>query len=295
MKEDPIFGRLSPAAVAAALEVKNAVVLYDDFTQIINGGRAAVELADSIKVPGGIIALAEPGMGKTLLIKLIEKILTESISGGETNRPILRIELDSNVDVYSIATKMTYAVGFPMLPTRPSLINMNGMIERALGNLRPRALLIDESQHMCEGNRSITARSITDWLKVLMDKFNMPVLCFGTKTFELIGAINPQFTSRLSQQYEIKAFNNDEKWRQFEASFRQQITKIVADILCTNEISKKCHAASKGNMRRYKKLIMNSCISAVMRGARVLEEVDLWRGHQAAFAGVPEANPFKSN
>ncbi|MFN4359344.1 MAG: TniB family NTP-binding protein [Hylemonella sp.] len=294
MKDDPNFGRLSPTAVAAALQVKNAVVIHDEFKQIMDGGRAAVELADSIKVAGGIIALAEPGMGKTLLIKLIEKILMESISEGESNRPILRIELDSNVDVYSIATKMTYAVGFPMLPTRSSLINMNGMIERALGNLRPRALLIDESQHMCEGNRSITARSITDWLKVLMDKFNMPVLCFGTKTFELIGAINPQFTSRLSQQYEIKAFNNDEKWRQFEAAFMQQITIVGANILGTNEISRKCHAASRGNMRRYKKLMMNSCISAVTRGVSVLEEVDLWRGYQAAFAGVPEANPFKS-
>lgn len=47
MKDDPNFGRLSPTAVAAALQVKNAVVIHDEFKQIMDGGRAAVELADA--------------------------------------------------------------------------------------------------------------------------------------------------------------------------------------------------------------------------------------------------------
>jgi hypothetical protein len=285
----------SPQAIKAGKQVMAVVVQYDKYKQGFDNCIQQIELMQSIRTPGGILIQADPGMGKTLMLQMIKKYFTDQGGAKDGNR-CLHIQLDSGVDTHKLAASMVYALGFPMMPARLSLENMNQMINKGMERLRPLALLIDEAQHMCEGNRDITARGLTDWLKVRMDLFGMPVICTGTRTLERLSMINPQFVSRASTTFVIDAFEAGAEWRQVLASFAGMVTEVDMSLL-TGPLFRPIHAATKGNMRALKKLLLMSAMHAVEKRPKdekpTLMLEDLAVAYEFTYGEVTgRANPF---
>lgn len=294
MTHDDIPSELSEAGLGIVQQILDAVVMHADFERVMT---SSVEMANQmiqIKMPSGIIVIADPGMGKTLLLEAIYRKLSSNENKLAKERPILRITLDSDVDTHKMAGRMLMALGYPMLPSRPNLENMSQMVDTAMGRLKPKALLIDEAQHMCEGNREITARAVTDWLKVRMDKHNLPVVACGTKTLERIFLINPQFVSRASASYTLNPFQPGESWMKLLRSLVRSVSRL--DISCIEAHPRTVHLASAGNLRRLKKLLVQAAIDAIRSNSSNLSQLNLAAGYERAF-GLANgmANPFNQN
>jgi hypothetical protein len=283
MSQPEIPPDTSPLGIAVARQVLAVVVQYPNFERITRAAVSDVNLMLEIKMPAGIIILSESGMGKTLLLDLIRRNLTSSENFLAKARPTLSIALDSAVDPHKLAAKVMFSLGFPMLPSKPNLENMTQMVDTAMERLRPKALLIDESQHMCEGNRDITATAVTDWLKVRMDKHNLPIICDGTHTFNRIYKINPQFVSRASAQYSIEAFEFGDAWLQLIKAFVAEIKLINVGCLETQPFLKLVHTITRGNLRRLKKLLVFSSINCTNRSSLELSKEDIQAGFDRAF------------
>jgi hypothetical protein len=184
------------------------------------------------------------------------------------------------------------ALGYPMLPSRPNLDNMNQMIGTAMERKRPVALLLDEMQHICEGNRDITARAVTDWLKVRMDRYNVPIIGAGTRALERLTLINPQFTSRASSTFVLSPFAYGDAWRQLLAAFAEQVTVVDLDII-NGPLSKPLHIATKGNLRALKRLLTYACMYAADRENRIVSKEDFAYAFRDANGSAPDrVNPF---
>lgn len=295
MNEKEIPLNTSSAGIAVAREVLDTVVQFSDFERIQRSAISDINLMSEIRMPSGVIVLADPGMGKTLLLELIRRSLTQMDNILEKARPVLSVSLDSAVDSHKFAAKLMFALGYPMLPSRPNLESMTHMIDMGIDRLNPKVLLVDECQHMCEGNRDITARAVTDWLKVRMDKHNLPFVGAGTNTFDRIGEINPQFTSRSSAKYTINAFQIGDAWAQLLLAFPRVVTRVDIDLLKSTGMQKAIHVATLGNLRSLKKLLVFSCINAADRPNAVLAKNDLETGFDRAFgiaSRIP--NPFRA-
>lgn len=289
-----IPANVSKAGIAVAMQVLDAVVQFPEFERIQQSTVADINLMSEIRMPSGVIVLADPGMGKTLLLDLICRSLTQLDNFLDKARPVLSVGLDSAVDTHKLAAKLMFALGYPMLPSRPNLESMTHMVDTGIDRLKPKALLVDECQHMCEGNRDITARALTDWLKVRMDKHNLPFVGAGTNTFERIGDINPQFTSRSSAKYTINAFQVGDGWSQLIKTFTTVVTNVDLKILNTNWMLKAIHTATLGNLRTLKKLLVYACIGAADRPQPALTRGDMEAGFDRAFglsSRIP--NPFR--
>jgi hypothetical protein len=283
----------SKKALAAARELLDLVVQYPDFERIQGAAVSTTNLMLNLKMPNGILVLAEPGMGKTLLLELIQRRLTRSDNILEKESPILTISLDSSVDTIKVAGKVLIALGYPILPARASLTSMEHMVDRGIERLRPKALLIDESQHMTEGNRDITAKSITDWLKVRMDMHNLPVVCTGTPSFERIADINDQFVSRASTSYVLNPFVIGDGWEQLIGAINAGLTNVNAEFLTTPWCLKTLHAVTRGNLRRLKKLLAFAILECAERKNPSIARIDLALGFERAFGyGSGITNPF---
>lgn len=285
----------SPGAIEAGKEIMALVIEHDKFRKIFNNCIDQIELMQSIKTPGGMVIQADPGMGKTLKLQTVKKHLINQSNANQANR-CLHIQLDSGVDIHKLATSVVFSLGFPMMPTRLSLENMNQMINKGMERLRPVALLIDEAQHMCEGNRDITARAVTDWLKVRMDLFGMPVICTGTRSLERLSMINPQFTSRASTNFVIDTFNPDEKWLQLLGGFAKLMKSVDLSLL-TGPMYKKIHMATKGNIRALKKLLLLGVMHAAENNTSEdkprLAAADLAYAFEFTYGqGTARSNPF---
>jgi hypothetical protein len=292
---DDLKNFTSPQAIKAGKQVMDVVVQHNKFKQVFNNCINQIELMQAVRTPGGILIQADPGMGKTLMLQMVKKHMTDQGSAKETNR-CLHIQLDSGVDTHKLAAAMVYGLGFPPVPGRLSLEHMSQMINKGMERLRPLALLIDEAQHMCEGNRDITARGLTDWLKVRMDLFGMPVICTGTRTLERLSMINPQFVSRASTTFVMDAFDADEEWRKVLAAFKTMVETVDLTLL-EGPVFKSIHTATKGNMRALKKLLLFGVMHATENhkgdGKPILTLQDLAAAYEFTHGEViGRANPF---
>lgn len=205
---------LSRDALRCVNEILDVVVPYPDFENSLQGTLKVVQWMREVRMPGGVLLLADSGMGKTLFLQILKRSSATDASPLKSSRPVLEIGLDSAADVHQVASKLMLALGYPALPMRATLANMTAMIDTAIERLSPVAIFIDEGQHVCEGNRENTARTLTDWLKVRVDKHNLPVIMVGTRTLEGISEINPQFVSRVSLHYFLNPFSFGDIWRQ---------------------------------------------------------------------------------
>lgn len=295
MTDDEIPKGLSEDAKRFVNEILDMVVPYPDFLSAHHGALKVILYMLDVKLPMGVLVMADSGMGKTLILTLIKRSLAIHASPLKLDRPVLELALDSAVDVYQLAAKMLLALGYPALPMRPTLPNMTMMIDTALERLKPIALLIDEGQHICEGKyRENTARTLTDWLKVRMDRHNLPVIMTGTRALEAISGINSQFVSRASGEYFINPFAYGDTWRQLLAGIAESVRSIDLSSLPSIGLSRLVHDATQGNMRDLKKLLVFSCIRAIDEGSTLLTIKHLAEGFDDAFGGHGrKVNPFR--
>jgi len=277
----------------AGLEVNSCWIQYDSVDLIM---REAVEMAiamQTIKMPAGILIQAPPGMGKTKLLDVITQEVDKRTKSAMGDSRCLKIELDSTVDPIRMAGFFTKAVGYPMLPSRARMETMNSMVGNALEKMAPPLVTIDETQHITEGNRDNTARGVTDWLKVRMDKHNFPIICAGTKGIEKLCLINPQFTSRASVNFVIEPFRYDDRWLSLLDGFVRAVNLVDQKII-TTAMSRKLYQATEGNLRTLKRILVHAAMSAAGRESRVMQQQDLAHGYTKNFGVLPSlVNPFQ--
>lgn len=255
-------------------QVLGVVVDHKTFQRIREACLDLIHTMKTLRSPSGILIMAEPGMGKTLMLELIAREISKN-SGSEQN--CLKIALDDAVDQRGIAAAMTMALGFPALPSRPSLVALNHMTAMALQKQRPSALLLDEMQHLCEGNKDITARAATDWLKVRMDLYSFPIIGAGTRVLDRLTVLNPQFVSRASASYVIHPFALDDQWRQMLAAFAASVKSVDLSILNTTAF-RPLHVATGGNMRLLKLILAYACMHAATQSNKVVTLESLSKG-----------------
>lgn len=287
-------GKRSAAALAAGQQVVGIVVDHHQFAQARNSCLDIVSTMRALKMPGGVLLQADSGMGKTLLLQTVKRALP-SISASQREPVCLEIRLDSAVDTHKMAAAVMFALGYPVLPSRASLDNMSMLVAKGLERLKPQALLIDEMQHVCEGNKDITARAVTDWLKVRMDEFNLPIICAGTRALERLQLINPQFTGRASTSLVLMPFELGEAWRQLLGGFSAAVTAVNLQVV-TGPLGKPIHQATGGNLRKLKRLLAFACMYAADRPEKTVNLEDLARAHQDATGQeLGSGNPFASS
>ena len=282
-------GPRSPEILKVGEQVLNVVVDHQAFRSIRDACRDLIHTMRTLRSPSGILIFAEPGMGKTLLLDLIDREVSKGL-GQDAN--CLKIALDGAIDQRGIAAAMTLALGYPALPSRPTLVALNHMANIGLSRRRPAALLVDEMQHVCEGHKDITARASTDWLKVRMDTFNFPVIGAGTRVLERLAALNPQFVSRASASYVIRPFALDDHWRQLLAAFSQSVQSVDLSIVNTTAC-RPLHIASAGNMRLLKRILTYACMHAATQPQKVVTMESLSKGLRDSKGEVSEqSDPF---
>ncbi|WP_382161540.1 TniB family NTP-binding protein [Hydrogenophaga sp. ANAO-22] len=293
MNLDDFKGRRSPSALRTGQAVLSLVIEYPAFRQALESCIDLIYTMQKLRMPSGILIQAEPGMGKTLLLQTIKSHMLRA-AGLAKETSYLEVSLDSAVDTHKMAAAMMLALGYPMLPSRPNLDNMNQMIDKGLERKRPHALLLDELQHVCEGNRDITARAVTDWIKVRMDRYNLPIIGAGTRALERLNSINPQFTSRASATHVLAPFGLDDAWRQLLVSFSENVSEVDLGIL-RGPLAKSLHQATRGNLRSLKRLLVYACMYAADREIPVVSVDDLSKAFEDASGSGPDRrNPFRS-
>lgn len=280
----------------AAREINSTIVMHSEFERVLEGADGHIEMSARTGVPISLIVTAAPGMGKSALIELIAKRVRQRFATLSNDDPLVWLEFGTMVDPHKLASEFLEALGYPMAPARASLEAITKMIDVALERIKPQIGLIDEAQHVCEGCRDITARAVTDWLKLRMDRHSLGFILAGTNVLTRLRDINPQFASRAPTDFVINAFGYGPAWLQLLNGFVPSVKAVNLGILSDRKVAKPIHEGTTGNLRRLKQWLGCATYHTLVRSSTELSTGDLRNGYLKAFGPTAHiSNPFEAH
>ena len=144
-----------------------------------------------------LLITGDAGMGKTAQLHRFQRRYPDSPSeGGAQSRPIVIANMPPEPTRITLEFALLEALNAPSL-TRNRAVDRGGVIRRMLAAHRTRALVVDETQHMCH-SRERDRAVVLDALKALSTTCQINIICAGTPAVVREFQADPQLERRFS-------------------------------------------------------------------------------------------------
>jgi type II secretory pathway predicted ATPase ExeA len=165
---------------------------------------------------------AETGTGKS---STIEDFIRQTCPGSGINSSessILYVSLPMPCSIKGMTEEILEALGDPLSQCTSTASRNSTRIIKIMTARKLRLFIIDEFQHLIDSDRSKILHATTDWLKVLLDKAKVPVVCVGLPNAIQIINSNAQLERRVTRYIEMRPFdwNNAGAILEFRAFLR---------------------------------------------------------------------------
>ena len=282
---------LLEAANLACKQIGQAVVMHDAFKRARDTIIELVELAEISGTPFGACVVGPSGIGKNTLISVLRQQVGSADLFGA--RPLsMSLSIQATPSVGQVIGAMLTQLSFP--PTiRPAKVYEQSVdLVAAMKDQRVKLLFINEAHHLSEGGRRLSGKTITDYLKLVVDDTNIVVVMLGTASGGYLEQLNDQLFSRAPARCKLEAFPANSAW----AAILQGLAKECEafDISAAHtQFDKQVHKATKGLLRPLKQLLMMSVRKAALRGLLAIDQQALFEAFDVLFGDSGRvANPF---
>lgn len=155
----------------------------------------------------GILIQGDTGAGKTTIVKLYMQDYPRSFTEEVTVVPVLYATVPIPATCKSLVTALLTAIGDPAAE-RGSQISQTLRLKRYLEACRVELLILDEFQHFQDRDSLKVLKTVSDWLKVLMDETGVPIVLAGLPYSHTIldAENNEQLQRRFALRIELEAF-----------------------------------------------------------------------------------------
>jgi hypothetical protein len=225
---------------------------------LING---LIERAGVLADPGGLRIIGAPGSGKTVIRDSIIDAYPGHVGpGNQPVVPILSIEMMPAPTISQIVSTMLQALG-DSFESSHNATERTDVLKKFIRRTGVAAVLVDEFQHIVEGDRNKSAHTIADWFKRLYDDVQVPFIFLGTPISSKLFEINGQLASRIPGEFELKTLKFDSEFVSVLTSFNQHLPIPIAKEELRS-LAKLICKSSEGSMRILKKLLKEAVVAA---------------------------------
>ncbi|OLQ81704.1 transposase [Photobacterium proteolyticum] len=247
-------------------KAKKAFITTPDVSRILENIDRCRQLSQIDTEPCCMMVYGATGVGKTSIIrKYLKQNKRESYIEGDVV-PVLYIELPENAKPVDVAREILLQLNDPLALYESDTVVLTKRIIDLVPLLKIEIIIIDEFQHLVEKNSNKILARVGDWLKILINKTQCPVVLFGMPYSQVVLAANSQLRSRFSIQFHLRPFSYLEKQGIFLGFLKQLDKALPFDKLSglDNEpLAKKLYAFSGGNMRSLRNLIFHASVHAI--------------------------------
>lgn len=156
----------------------------------------------------GVWLFGEAGSGKTTALNECKRRL-KAADDLDSDLPVMLLTLLPGPTMHSIVRDLLQHLKYPFANSR-TFSERAGILFEALKKKRVRVIMLDEIQHIVEGNRTTNQTEIRDFLKRLMDETNVCLVLCGIQSGKKLRSNDEQLASRvpaevtLSTNYSLK-------------------------------------------------------------------------------------------
>ncbi len=279
------------AAKLACQQIGQAVVMHDDFKRAQDTILDLVDVAEISRTPFGACIVGPSGIGKNTLINVLRQQIGSADLLGD--RPLsLCLSIQATPSVGQVIGAMLTQLSFPPTIRPAKIYDQSEDLVAAVKDQRIKLLFINESHHLTQGQRRMSGKTITDYLKLLVDDTNIVVVMLGLASGGYLEQLNDQLFSRAPARCKLEAFAANGAWVGFLQSLANECQAF--DIHAAHkQFSRPIHKATNGLLRPLKQLLMMAVRMAARRGLSAIDQQTLSDAFAMLFADSGRvANPF---
>jgi DNA transposition AAA+ family ATPase len=155
----------------------------------------------------GILIKGETGTGKTTLVQLYMKDYPRRHTPEKTIVPVLYTRVPVPATCKSLVSRLLAAIGDPAAE-KGTQISQTLRLKRFLEVCCVELFILDEFQHFQDRDSHKVLRTVSDWLKLLMDETGVPIVLVGLPYSHTIldAPGNEQLQRRFGGRIELEAF-----------------------------------------------------------------------------------------
>lgn len=247
--------------------------------------------------PDGMLITGAQGMGKTTLWRRYASRFPRAKTDGGVIVPVLPVGIQAPATPKSLVTVLLSALGDPA-SERGSIAAQTLRLYRYLEKCRVELLILDEFQHFIDRDSSKILKTISDWLKMLMNEAKLPIVLIGmpvsVRVLDAKG--NEQLKRRFSMRESLKPFawtddGSDLTFRKFLKMLDTQLPLVEPSNLADKEVAFRLHCGSGGEMYRLMKLVRSAAALAIDEG---VERIDM-RLLSKAYRRLPASDDLNAD
>jgi len=238
------------------------------------------------------------GAGKTKLYQDYERRFSCVHTEGGRKSPILTARIPPKANDKSLATILLKRLGDP-LAEKGSALNQTLRLYSAIEDCGVELIILDEFQHFVDWDSLKILKTVSDWLKVLIDETKKPIVLIGLPYSDVV--LNATGNSQLKRRFSLRGNLDFFRWESIEEKkeFRGFLKKID-ESLPLNEFSNlsdpvmayRFYYGTYGVVAYVMKIVRRAAVLAVQKGQ---EKVDLALLAQAFNELIQPENPRKVN
>lgn len=215
--------------------VENLFVIYPRIRAILKKIAYCHQHAKIAAEPDGMLLEGVAGTGKTTLGRYYSRAYPRKVTEEGTVVPILTTRVEVPASPKSLVSVLLDDLGDP-ISDKGSTVSQTLRLRKLMKDCGTELVILDEFQHFIDRDSKKVLKTISDWLKNLMDKTKTPVILMGMPYSHTIldAEGNEQLQRRFSARFSLEPFN----WKNHEdrGDFRKFL-RAVDENLPLNEWS----------------------------------------------------------
>ncbi len=252
--------------------------------------------------PECMLIAGDSGAGKSTLIKWYASGFPVRILPEKRIHPVLVVLVPSPATVKGLATEMLKAIGDPAAD-KGAVSSQTLRLRKYIADCEVELIILDEFQHFDDRQSKNVLKTISDWLKNLINQCNVPIILVGMPGCESVldQKGNEQLKRRFASREEILPFTWDtpkgvNEFRSLLKSIDDALPLIEDSHLADLKTSFLIYTATDGIIYYVMKLLRTAAALAIESGLARIDCELLAQGYEKriakAFPNRP--NPFNS-
>jgi Cdc6-like AAA superfamily ATPase len=280
--------------------IERVYVRFPRIVDLLDKMRHCLEFSKISAEPESMVIKGNLGLGKTTLGKVFARTYPRKFTKEGAVIPVLLVKVPVPATVKGFTSTILKAFGDPAF-SKGSTIGQTLRIYDYVRDCKTDLLIFDDFQHFIDRDSLLVLKTLSDWLKNLIDETRKPIIVVGMPSCDAVldEPQNEQLRRRFAIRESLEPFSRKskerrEKLRNFLDLVDEQLPLLECSHLADTSTAYLIQKATGGTIAYIMKLIRRAAALALRDGVEAIDYDHLAQAYEELLAknNLTMPNPF---